>query len=77
VSDQETTLLISRLMQGVAQDLANGGGVDYAEELYEAKRALRSNPSTASPQFWAPFVLIGPPTGGDTRPAAESARELF
>jgi CHAT domain-containing protein len=72
VSDQETTLLVSRLMQGVAQDLANAGRVDYARELYEAKRALRTNPATASPQFWAPFVLIGPPTSGGDRNA-----ELF
>jgi CHAT domain-containing protein len=72
VSDQETTLLVSRLMQGIAEDLANAGRVDYARELYEAKRALRTNPATASPQFWAPFVLIGPPTSGGDRNA-----ELF
>jgi CHAT domain-containing protein len=65
VSDQETTMLISQLMQGVAQNLADAGRVDYAKELHQAKQVLRSNPATASPQFWAPFVLIGPPTGGD------------
>jgi CHAT domain-containing protein len=66
VSDKETTELISRLMQNVAQDLAKDGRVDYAEALYEAKKKLSAKPLTAAPVFWAPFVLIGPPTGGET-----------
>jgi CHAT domain-containing protein len=72
VSDEATTELISQLMGRVATELARDGRADYAQALHDAKMELRKNPATNEPQFWAPFVLIGPPTGGD-----DAGAELF
>jgi CHAT domain-containing protein len=72
VSDQATSQLVGRFMQTVAKDLHERKPVDYAGALQAAKKSLRGNPRTASPYFWAPFVLIGPPGGRDATAAEQS-----
>ena len=62
VSDKATAPLIGGFMRNVARDLRSGEAVDYATALHAAKLRLRNEPQTAAPYFWAPFVLIGPPT---------------
>jgi CHAT domain-containing protein len=47
-----------RLLKGLARD----------EALRQAMRTLASEPSTAHPRYWAPFVLIG-----DYRPLRSSS----
>jgi CHAT domain-containing protein len=44
---------------------ARDGTIGKAEALRRAQNALRGNPQTAHPFFWAPFVLVG--DGGATR----------
>jgi CHAT domain-containing protein len=55
VSDESTrTLMVSlhrKLRQGLAKD----------EALRQAMAAVRANPRTAQPYFWAPFILTGDP----------------
>ncbi|MEX2091523.1 MAG: CHAT domain-containing protein [Pirellulales bacterium] len=62
VDDVATTELIGKFLQDVALDLARDGRVDYAAALQAAKLKLRKNPDFNDPRFWAPFVLIGPPS---------------
>jgi CHAT domain-containing protein len=35
--------------------------LSYAKALHDARVKVRSQPQWASPYYWAPFVLIGPP----------------
>jgi CHAT domain-containing protein len=60
VDDVATTELVTRLMQQVSAKLAEDRTIDFATALHAAKRELRHK--TNSPYFWAPFVLVGPPT---------------
>jgi CHAT domain-containing protein len=45
-------------MQGLYGSLV-GRGVSKAAALQSAKQGLLSDPSTAHPFHWAPFVLVG------------------
>jgi CHAT domain-containing protein len=60
VDDVATTELVTHLMQQVSANLAEDRTIDFATALCAAKRELRHK--TNSPYFWAPFVLVGPPT---------------
>ena len=60
VDDVATTELITGLMQQVSKNLAEDKSIDFATALHAAKRELRHK--TNSPYFWAPFVLVGPPS---------------
>jgi CHAT domain-containing protein len=63
VSDQATAPLVGRFMQRVAQDIRTAQIVDYAAALHAAKKSLRDDLLTSEPWLWAPFVLVGSPTG--------------
>jgi CHAT domain-containing protein/tetratricopeptide (TPR) repeat protein len=58
--DDATTALVSDFMKQVSSELSADRTVDFAAALHSAKKKLRGN--TPSPYFWAPFVLIGPPS---------------
>jgi CHAT domain-containing protein len=60
VDDVATTELVTSLMQQVSSNLAEDRTIDFATALHTAKRELRHK--TNSPYFWAPFVLVGPPS---------------
>jgi CHAT domain-containing protein len=72
--DDATTALISDFMQAVSKDSAGNTTVDFSTALHQAKRRLRER--MPSPYFWAPFVLIGPPSsagaGGQRAVAART-----
>jgi CHAT domain-containing protein len=63
VSDPATARLVSKFMEGVASNFRDEQAVDYAKALHAAKKSLRDDPQTQKTWLWAPFVLIGPPTG--------------
>jgi CHAT domain-containing protein len=58
--DNATTALVSDFMTQVSRELSANGTVDFAKALHAAKKKVRDE--TPSPYFWAPFVLIGPPS---------------
>jgi len=70
VDDKATAMLIGQFMQTVASELQNKQSVDYAAALHKAKKTLRDN--TDKPCLWAPFVLIGPPSGNSSSQMRES-----
>ncbi|HWJ68793.1 MAG TPA: CHAT domain-containing tetratricopeptide repeat protein [Sphingobium sp.] len=49
----------TRLMTGVFDHLADGGGINAADALRAAQLALIDDPKTAHPFFWGAFVLMG------------------
>lgn len=58
VDDASTADIMGAFFETIArQDLS--GTVDYARALRDAKRLVRSDPITADPYFWAPFILTG------------------
>jgi CHAT domain-containing protein len=64
VADDSTAQLMQSLFRQIAGSAAeSAGGVDYAAALQQARRQLRSNPKTADPYYWAPFILLGPAEG--------------
>lgn len=65
ISDQATAPLVGRFMQRVARDFRDEQVVDYARALHAAKKSLRDDSQTVAPWLWAPFILIGPPTGSN------------
>lgn len=55
VADEST----SQLMISFYDYLIQSGDGNYSWALMMAKKVLIANPKTASPYYWAPFVLIG------------------
>jgi CHAT domain-containing protein len=55
VDDASTAALISSFFESLAHEPAQAATV----QLAAAKKKVRSNPHTAAPFFWAPFVLSG------------------
>lgn len=53
VQDQATAALMIAFYKNIQQNK------NYAEALQQAKLSLLQNPETASPLFWASFILIG------------------
>jgi CHAT domain-containing protein len=60
--DGATTELISNFMRQVSEKRSANQAVDFAQALHAAKLSLKANEKMRSPYFWAPFVLIGPPS---------------
>jgi CHAT domain-containing protein/tetratricopeptide (TPR) repeat protein len=62
VDDASTAELIGGFFERVAKDAqTKDNPIAYAKALHEAQRQVRNQPQWASPYYWAPFVLIGPP----------------
>jgi CHAT domain-containing protein len=59
VNDASTAALMGALFEGARPAAADGRAPDWTRLLRDAKRALRSQPATAEPFYWAPFVLSG------------------
>jgi CHAT domain-containing protein len=59
VDDASTATLIATFFESVARSEAAGRLADYTALLASAKRKVRSDPATAAPFYWAPFVLTG------------------
>jgi CHAT domain-containing protein/tetratricopeptide (TPR) repeat protein len=59
VDDASTATLVAAFFESVAGAEADGRPADYAATLASAKRKVRSDPATAAPFYWAPFVLSG------------------
>ncbi len=59
VDDASTATLIAAFFESVARAEDEARPADYAATLAAAKRKLRSDPATAPPFYWAPFVLSG------------------
>lgn len=59
VDDASTATLVGSFFTTVADAERAGKTVDYGASLASAKRKLRSDPATAAPFYWAPFVLSG------------------
>jgi tetratricopeptide (TPR) repeat protein len=59
VDDASTATLMSSFFESLAKAEAAARPADYAASLANAKRAVRSDPATAAPFYWAPFVLSG------------------
>ena len=60
VADEATADLMSTFFEGLTA-AGEGGRVPYARALQQARLRVRSQPRWASPYYWAPFVLVGPP----------------
>jgi CHAT domain-containing protein len=59
VDDASTATLVAAFFEAVAEAEAEARQADYAAILAAAKRNVRSDPATAAPFYWAPFVLSG------------------
>ena len=59
VDDASTATLVAAFFTSVAEAEAAGHAPDYASTLADAKRKVRSDPATAEPFYWAPFVMSG------------------
>ena len=59
VDDASTATLIAAFFDAVSRAEATGQPPDYSATLASAKRKVRSDPATAAPFYWAPFVLSG------------------
>jgi tetratricopeptide (TPR) repeat protein len=55
VDDASTAKLIAAFFKTIGE----GSSPDYAAGLATAKKLVRSDPTTAAPFYWAPFVLTG------------------
>ena len=49
------------MVGGFFERVAASRSADYAKALHDARLVVRSQQQWASPYYWAPFVLIGPP----------------
>ena len=58
--DEAAANLVSYFCGTLAQAEKEGGPVDYAKALHDAKRWVRSQEKWKSPYYWGTFVLIGP-----------------
>src|SRR5262249_36126749 len=65
VDDDSTAELIGGFFERIAKTSDDKGTtadrIEYAKALRDARLAVRSQSQWASPYYWAPFVLIGPP----------------
>jgi tetratricopeptide (TPR) repeat protein len=59
VDDASTATLVASFFESIAESSVAGRAADYPAALAAAKRAVRSDPATAAPFYWAPFVLTG------------------
>jgi CHAT domain-containing protein len=66
VNDNSTAAMMDELARGIAGALERGERPNYAEALQQARRRVRRDKEHEEewrhPNYWAPFVLIGPPT---------------
>jgi CHAT domain-containing protein len=65
VDDQATAALMTEFAAAIAESLRDNQPPNYAEALDRARhrvRADKKHPEWQKPHYWAPFVLIGPPT---------------
>ena len=59
VRDLSTSRLVGELFIRIAKARRAGRVPDYAQTLWEAKRATRARANWSRPSSWAPFVLVG------------------
>jgi CHAT domain-containing protein len=57
VDDETTAVLMEAFFTQVTA--AKGDRIDYARALHLARKKVRDQADTATPFFWAPFVLVG------------------
>ncbi|QDU62464.1 photosystem I assembly protein Ycf3 [Planctomycetes bacterium Pan216] len=62
VADESSAALVGAFFEELARAHAEGGTVDYAEALHQARRKISRDPRWSDPFHWAPFVLVGPAT---------------
>jgi CHAT domain-containing protein len=64
VDDEATAVMMDGFAGAVAEAMRKGERPNYAEALQQARRRVRENKEREwqNPYYWAPFVLIGPPT---------------
>jgi CHAT domain-containing protein len=65
VNDESTAAMMKELAREIAGALERGERPNYAEALQQARRRVRRDKEHEEwrhPHFWAPFVLIGPPS---------------
>jgi CHAT domain-containing protein/tetratricopeptide (TPR) repeat protein len=60
VDDEAAASLVSVFIDGLAKAEKKGNGVNYAQELHEAKQWVRQQAKWQSPYYWASFLLVGP-----------------
>jgi len=60
VDDEGAASLVSYFCALIAQAEKQGGPVDYAKALHDAKRWVRGQEKWKSPYYWGTFVLLGP-----------------
>jgi tetratricopeptide (TPR) repeat protein len=61
VADNSSADLVGELFRRLADDAAAAHDARPAVDLRDAKRLLRSRPTTAAPFYWAPFTYSGLP----------------
>ncbi len=59
VDDDATAALMEEFFKALTAE--RGDHARYARALYEARRNIRQQAKWATPFYWAPFVLLGPP----------------
>jgi CHAT domain-containing protein/tetratricopeptide (TPR) repeat protein len=64
VDDKSTAELMSAFFAEGNAAASRGEAISYAAALQKARLAVRGQRQWASPFYWAPFVLIGPPDNG-------------
>ena len=61
VDDEAAASLVSVYCTLLAKAEKQGGPVEYARSLHEAKRWVRKQEKWKAPYYWASLVLVGPP----------------
>ncbi len=61
VDDEAAASLVSIYCTLLAKAEKQGGPVEYARSLHEAKRWVRKQEKWKAPYYWASLVLVGPP----------------
>ncbi len=64
VDDRSTAELMNVFFAEVTAGMARPEGVSYAQALRKACLKIRNQSKWATPFYWAPFVLVGPPEPG-------------
>ncbi|REJ92431.1 MAG: CHAT domain-containing protein [Planctomycetota bacterium] len=60
VDDQATKHLVTRFVENFVKSDEADEAINYAVALHRAKKAIRNQEEWSSPEYWAPFVLLGP-----------------
>lgn len=69
VGDESTAELMGEFFDLTAENIKANDPVTYAKNLHAARTRIRAQRKYSSPYYWAPFILVGPPTERPVKPS--------